>query len=324
MTGVAVRVKPGQRSPMSPIAIEAASAPHSRPFMRRFAGAPLPWIMPVIVVIGIFYLYPVIDVFRLSFTNATLIGDNPVYTLSTISNTLRSPQLPDILWATVIFVGGSVIGQQILGLAVAVVVVRGEKRGLFGTTILRTTALVAWVVPGIAGGIIWQMLFSEAPYGALNSILRLMHLPVVAWLSDPAIAPWSALIANIWRGTAFSMVVMYAALKSIDPSLYEAADVDGATGSQQFFFITIPQLRAAMLVNMILNTIMTLNTFDAIITLTGGGPGRATEVISLYVFNIVFRNYDLSGGSVLSVLMLIISLGLAFVYASFLPKEEQQ
>ena len=309
---------------MSPIAIEAASAPHSRPFMRRFAGAPLPWIMPVIVVIGIFYLYPVIDVFRLSFTNATLIGDNPVYTLSTISNTLRSPQLPDILWATVIFVGGSVIGQQILGLAVAVVVVRGEKRGLFGTTLLRTTALVAWVVPGIAGGIIWQMLFSEAPYGALNSILRLMHLPVVAWLSDPAIAPWSALIANIWRGTAFSMVVMYAALKSIDPSLYEAADVDGATGSQQFFFITIPQLRAAMLVNMILITIMTLNTFDAIITLTGGGPGRATEVISLYVFNIVFRNYDLSGGSVLSVLMLIISLGLAFVYASFLPKEEQQ
>ena len=73
---------------MSPIAIEAASPPHSRSFMRRFAGAPLPWIMPVIIVIGIFYLYPVIDVFCLSFTNATLIGDNPVYTLGTISNAL--------------------------------------------------------------------------------------------------------------------------------------------------------------------------------------------------------------------------------------------
>ncbi|KAA1183727.1 sugar ABC transporter permease [Rhizobium tropici] len=309
---------------MTPIAIEAADRPHSRSFMRRFAGAPLPWMLPVIIVIGIFYLYPMVDVFRLSFTNATLIGNNQDYTLGSIANMLSSPQLPDILWATLVFVGGSVIGQQILGLAVAVVVVRGEKRGLFGTTILRTTALVAWVVPGIAGGIIWQMLFSEAPYGALNSILRLIHLPVVAWLSDPAIAPWSALISNIWRGTAFSMVVMYAALKAIDPSLYEAAEVDGATGSQQFFFITMPQLRAAILVNMILITIMTLNTFDAIITLTGGGPGRATEVISLYVFNIVFRNYDLSGGSVLSVLMLIISLGLALVYASFLPKEEEK
>ncbi|WP_454855567.1 carbohydrate ABC transporter permease [Rhizobium binxianense] len=309
---------------MSPIAIEVADPPRSKSFARRFAGAPLPWIMPVIIVIGIFYLYPMIDVFRLSLTNATLIGDTQEYTLGSIENALTSPQLPDILWATFIFVGGSVVGQQILGLAVAVVVIRGERRGLFGTTILRTTALVAWVVPGIAGGIIWQMLFSEAPYGALNSILRLMHLPTVAWLSDPAIAPWSALLSNIWRGTAFSMVVMYAALKAIDPSLYEAAEVDGATSSQQFMFVTVPQLRSAILVNMILITIMTLNTFDAIITLTGGGPGRATEVISLYVFNIVFRNYDLSGGSVLSVLMLLISLVLAFVYASFLPKEDEQ
>jgi multiple sugar transport system permease protein len=309
---------------MSPIAIEAPAAPYRRSLLRSFAGAPLPWIMPVILVIGVFYLYPVIDVFRLSLTNATLIGDNPKYTLDSVTNVLTSPQLPDILWATLIFVGGSVVGQQILGFAVAVVVVRGEKRGLFGTTILRTTALVAWVVPGIAGGIIWQMLFSEAPYGALNSILRLVHIAPVAWLSDPAIAPWSALLSNVWRGTAFSMVVMYAALKAIDPSLYEAAEVDGASSSQQLLFITLPQLRAAILVNMILITIMTLNTFDAIITLTGGGPGRATEVISLYVFNIVFRNYDLAGGSVLSVLMLLISLGLAFVYASFLPKEEEQ
>lgn len=303
--------------------MEATTGPRRGFLFRNFAGAPLPWIMPVILVIGIFYLYPVLDVFRLSLTNATLIGDNSSYTLDSIRNAISSPQLPDILWATLIFVGGSVVGQQILGLAVAVVVVRGEKRGLFGTTILRTTALVAWVVPGIAGGIIWQMLFSEAPYGALNSILRMMHIPTVAWLSDPSIAPWSALLSNIWRGTAFSMVVMYAALKSVDPSLYEAAEVDGASSTQQMLFITLPQLRAAILVNMILITIMTLNTFDAIITLTGGGPGRATEVISLYVFNIVFRNYDLSGGSVLSVLMLLISLGLAFVYASFLPKEEE-
>ncbi|MFS8056590.1 sugar ABC transporter permease [Rhizobium sp. BR 317] len=308
---------------MSPIAMEAPTGRRRGFFPRDFAGAPLPWIMPVILVIGVFYLYPVLDVFRLSLTNATLIGDNSIYTLDSIRNAIHSPQLPDILWATLIFVGGSVVGQQILGLAVAVVVIRGEKRGLFGTTILRTTALVAWVVPGIAGGIIWQMLFSEAPYGALNSILRMMHIPPVAWLSDPAIAPWSALLSNIWRGTAFSMVVMYAALKAVDPSLYEAAEVDGASSTQQLIFITLPQLRAAILVNMILITIMTLNTFDAIITLTGGGPGRATEVISLYVFNIVFRNYDLSGGSVLSVLMLFISLGLAFVYASFLPKEEE-
>lgn len=289
---------------------------------RRFTGAPLPWILPVILVIGIFYLYPVFDVFRLAFTDATLIGNRESYTLGSIVNGLSSPALPGILLTTLIFTGGSVVGQQFFGLAIALVVIRGEKRRLWGTTLLRTTALVAWVVPGIAGGIIWQMLFSEAPYGALNSMLRVMHLHPVAWLSDPAMAPWSAVIANVWRGAAFSMVVMYAALKSIDPALYEAAEMDGASAGQRLIYITLPQLRAAILVNMILITILTINTFDAIIALTGGGPGRATEVLSLYVFNIVFRNYDLSGGSVLSVLMLVISLGLALVYAWFLPREE--
>jgi multiple sugar transport system permease protein len=293
-------------------------------FQRRFAGAPLPWMLPVILVIGIFYLYPVIDVFRLSFTDVTLIGDRENYTFASIVNALTSPQLPGIMLATLIFVGGSVVGQQILGLIIALVVIRGEKRKLFGTTVLRTTALVAWVVPGIAGGIVWQMLFSEAPYGGLNSVLRLMHMHPVAWLSDPNIAPWSTVISNVWRGTAFSMVVMYAALKAIDPALYEAAEVDGASAAQRLRFITVPQLQAAILVNMILITIQTLNTFDAIISLTGGGPGRATEVLSLYTFNIVFRNYDLAGGSVISVLMLFISLGLAFAYAFFLPREGER
>ncbi|HEV7718017.1 MAG TPA: sugar ABC transporter permease [Arsenicitalea sp.] len=308
---------------MSAIALEAPRGRFTGWFQRQFAGAALPWMLPVIVVIGIFYLYPVIDVFRLSFTDVTLIGDREDYTFASIINAITSPQLPGILLATLIFVGGSVVGQQILGLIIALVVIRGERRHLVGTTLLRTTALIAWVVPGIAGGIVWQMLFSEAPYGGLNSLLRVMHMHPVAWLSDPAIAPWSVVIANIWRGTAFSMVVMYAGLKAIDPTLLEAAEVDGASSLQRLRFIVLPQLRAVILVNMILITIQTVNTFDAIISLTGGGPGRATEVISLYTFNIVFRNYDLAGGSVISVLMLLISLSLAFVYAMFLPKEDQ-
>jgi multiple sugar transport system permease protein len=309
---------------MSAIPIEGAKLRRAGLLRRPFAGALLPWLLPVIVVLGIFYLYPVIDVLRLSLTDATLLGDHDNFTFATIVKILSAPELPDILVATLIFVGGSVVGQQILGLVIALVVIRGEKRRLIGTTLLRTTALVAWVVPGIAGGIVWQMLFSEAPFGGLNSMLRILHMHPVAWLSDPAIAPWSAVISNIWRGTAFSMVVMYAGLKAIDPSLYEAADVDGASPAQRLRFITLPQLRVAILVNMILITIQTMNTFDAIISLTGGGPGRATEVISLYTFNIVFRSYDLSGGSVMSVVMLLISLFLALLYAFFLPREEER
>jgi multiple sugar transport system permease protein len=278
--------------------------------------------MPLILVLGVFYLYPLIDVFRFAFTNISIVGNDEEYTLRTIANTLSKPELLQILWVTLIFTGSSVVAQQVLGLFIAQVVVRSEKRGLFGSTIVRTTALVAWVVPGIAGGIIWKMLFNEAPFGGLNSLLRMLGASPVQWLSDPNMVMWSVVISNVWRGTAFSMVVMYAAIKAIDPELYEAAEMDGANPWQRLIYITLPQLRAAILVNMILITIQTLNTFDAIISLTGGGPGRATEVLSLYTFNVVFRNYDLAAGAVLSILMLVISLSLALVYARFLPKGE--
>ena len=295
------------RSATGVVTIDAAQDPRSR-FRRPIRSGPVPWMLPAIVVLGLFYLYPVLDVLRLSFTDATLIGDHENYTFASIANTIGSSRLPGVLLATLIFVGGSIVGQQIFGLILALIVIRGETRGLLGTTLLR---------------IVWQMLFSEAPFGAINSLLRLLHMSPVAWLSNPAMAPWSAVIANIWRGTAFSMVVMYAARKGIDPELYEAAEVDGASSLQRLLYVTLPMLRPAILVNMILITIQTMNTFDAIISLTGGGPGLATEVISLYTFNIVFRNYDLAGGSVMSVLMLMISLTLAVIYAGFLPREEQ-
>lgn len=293
----------------------------ARVFRGAYGRGAFPWLLPIVVVLGLFYLYPMLDVFRLAFTDQKLTEPDSHYTLATIGKTLGDPVLLGVIWTTILFVGGSVIGQQTLGLAIAQVVIRGERRRLFGATILRTTALVAWVVPGIAGGIVWQMLFSEAPYGAINGLLRLLHIAPVAWLSDPHIAIWSVVVSNIWRGTAFSMVVMYAALKAIDPVLYEAASVDGATAPQQFRFITLPQLRPAILVNLIIITIATLNTFDAIIALTGGGPGRATEVLSLFTFSVVFRNFDLAGGSVLSVLMVAISLALAAAYARFIPRE---
>ena len=281
----------------------------------------LPWLVPLLLVLGAFYLVPIFDVFRFSVTDATLLEHNEHYTLASARAMLGHADLPGILWTTFVFTTASVVGQQALGLGIALLVLRGERRKLHAMTALRTLVLVAWVVPGIANGVIWQLLFSEAPFGAINSLLRLIHIAPVAWLSDPQVAMVSAVISNLWRGTAFSMIVLYAALKALDPTLYEASQVDGASATQRFLYITLPQLRPALLVNSILTTIQTLNIFDSIISLTGGGPGRATEVLSLFTFNTVFRNYDLGGGSVLSVLMLVISLALALSYAAFLPRD---
>ena len=278
------------------------------------ADAPAaPWLVPAVLLLAAFYAVPILDVARLAFTDATLI--RPASGLSTraLGAMLADPALPQILATTALFTGASVIALQVAGLGIALMMVRGERRGLRGMTALRTLILAAWVVPGIAGGLIGGMLLSEAPFGAVNSALRLIGLPPIVWLSDPAMALVSAVIANLWQGTAFSMIVFYAALKGIDPVPHEAAAIEGASPAQTLRHVTLPLLRGAVLVNSVLVTMQTLNTFDAVLALTGGGPGRATEVLALFTFNTVFRNLDLAGGAALALILFALSLSLALV-----------
>ena len=110
--------------------------------------------------------------------------------------------------------------------------------------------------------------------------------------------------ANIWRGTAFTMLLLYAALHTVNRELYDAATVDGASRLRTLWHMTLPQIRPVLLVNMILITIATLNTFDMILSLTGGGPAQATEVLALHTYNSVFVNFNLAGGCVFAVLLL--------------------
>ncbi|MEL6642714.1 MAG: sugar ABC transporter permease [Pseudomonadota bacterium] len=273
-----------------------------------------PWLAPALLLLGAFYLVPILDVLRLAFGDATLLRPASSYGLDGVRDILAQPALPGVLRVTAIFTAASVLGILALGLLVALLVVRGEARRLAGMGVLRTVVLTAWVVPGIANGLIWQMLFSEAPFGALNSTLGVVGIAPVRWLSDPTNAMISAVIANVWQGTAFAMIVLYAARKGLSDDLYAAAAIDGAGPIARFIFITLPQMRPAILVTTILVTIQTLNTFDVILALTGGGPGRTTEVLSLFTFNTVFNNFDLSGGSVLAILLVLIALVLTIIY----------
>jgi multiple sugar transport system permease protein len=117
------------------------------------------------------------------------------------------------------------------------------------------------------------------------------------------------------------MILQYAGLQSIPDELYEAAEVDGANALQSFWHITIPQLRPILMINIILITIQTLNTFDMILPLTGGGPGQATEVLSLRAYNVIFREFSLSEGAVLAVIMLAIAMVLTLAYRRLLRSE---
>ena len=220
-----------------------------------------------------FFLWPIFNVLRLSLTDTTLLREDYAYTLRTFEQTLTDPALPKVLGVTAIFVGASVAGQLLLGLAIALIVQRAVARNLHGAVLVRSVVLTAWVMPGVLIGVVWQVVLNEAPYGLVNAFLNALGLAPVAWLSDTKLAVVSVVTANIWRGTAFTMLLLYAALHTVNRELYDAARVDGASRLRSLWHVTLPQIRPVLLVNVILITIATLNTFDMILSLTGGGPG---------------------------------------------------
>ena len=276
---------------------------------------------PLLAVVTLFYLYPAFEVLRYSFTNASLQRPDYTYTLHTYVSVLSDPTLYDVIRITAIFVGASIVLQLILGLVVAVAANRARRRRLPGMVLVRSVVLSAWVMPGVVIGIVWAIILNDASYGLANIVLATLGLGSVPWLSTPNTALMSIIIANVWRGTAFSMILQYAGLQTIPDELYEAAEVDGASTLQSFWHITIPQLRPILMINIILITIQTLNTFDMILPLTGGGPGQATEVLALHTYNVIFRQYSLAGGAVLAVIMLLISLVLTVGYQRLLRSE---
>jgi len=282
---------------------------------------PTLWMAPLLAVVTLFYLYPAFEVLRFSVTNSSLLQANYEYTLRTYAQVLGDPVLYKVIRTTAIFVLASVVLQLALGLLIAVAANRARRRRLPGIVFMRSVILSAWVMPGVVIGIVWAIVLNEASYGLTNLVLSAVGIGGVAWLSNPNTALLSIIIANVWRGTAFSMILQYAGLQSIPDELYEAAEVDGANALQTFWHITIPQLRPILMINIILITISTLNTFDMILPLTGGGPGQATEVLSLRTYNVIFGQFSLAGGAVLAVIMLAISLGLTLIYRRLLRSE---
>jgi multiple sugar transport system permease protein len=309
-------------APAAPRVTQAPHRVHIRPGPHLRPPQQVAWLAPLVAIATVFFLWPMINVIRLAFTDTTLLRDGYAYTLQTFSQTLTDPALPGVLLVTLIFVAASVAGQLGLGLLIALVMQRAVARKLHGAVLVRSVVLSAWVMPGVLIGVIWQIVLNEGPFGLVNSVLGAVGVAPVSWLSDTKLAVLSIVVANIWRGTAFTMLLLYAALYTVNRELLDAARVDGAGRLRTLWHITLPQIRPVLLVNVILITIATLNTFDMILPLTGGGPATATEVLALHTYNTVFVNFNLAGGCVFALLLLAASLLLTTLYRRLLREEE--
>lgn len=286
------------------------------------ANSPVPWILPLGIVLVLVFAYPIFEVIRLSFTNASLMDNGYSYTLKSYSNLFTTPGFGKMLWITALFVFFSVTFQMIFGFFIAILIDQGTKRKLFGTVIARTAVLTAWAIPGVIIGVIWKLLYNESKAGILNNLLTVMGFKAIPFLSSPSIALISVIFSNVWRGTAFSMILIYAALQTFPNDVLEAAKIDGTNVWQRLFRVVVPIISPILLINLILISVQTFNTFDMVMALTGGGPGQSTDVIALNIYNTIFTGSNLGQGAANAVVLLCLNAIMTIVYFWFMGRQE--
>jgi multiple sugar transport system permease protein len=281
---------------------------------KHFSDTPIPWLLPLVLVLGFMFIYPTFEVLRYGFTDASILRSSYTYTLNSYKSVLGNPVTYEILVITFIFVFFSVLLQTLLGLVVALAVDKGESLKLRGTVFVRVVNLLSWAIPGVIVGVVWGFMYNETGTGILVSILAKFGLHGVSFLTTPKTALVSVIVANIWRGSAQSMILSYAGLKTIGKEQIEASSIDGVNPYQRLIHIILPNIFSVITTNLILNTIMTFNTFDMVLSLTGGGPGRATEVLAMTSYNAIFKTHSLAKGSVYATILLVINSIMALIY----------
>ena len=215
---------------------------------------------------------------------------------------------------TAIFTVVSVTLELLLGLALALLLHRvGRARGA-----LRTITLLPWALPTVVAALLWRFMFSDG--GVADAVLGHTGPGAhgVGWLVDATLAWVPLVLADVWKTTPFVALLLLAGLAQIDETLYDAARVDGASRWQQLTHITLPMLRPALLVVLVFRTLDAFRIFDLVYVITGGGPGTATEPLSLHAFTTLMADLRFGRGAALSVIVFAVAFALALLYARLL------
>ncbi|MFC3165882.1 carbohydrate ABC transporter permease [Ciceribacter thiooxidans] len=221
------------------------------------------------------------------------------------------PETWPILANTAVFVTASIAGQFAIGFGLALFFWTNFP----GASWLRGLFLVSWVMPGLVVGAIWNWILS-GDFGVLNFLLRESGLISgnIFWRSDPNYSLWAVILANIWLGTSFNMILLSVGLSSIPGDLYEAAELDGANAWQRFWTITLPMMRSSIGAIIALGLIFTLQQFDLFAAITSGGPNNSSNVTQYWAWDMSFRQYDFAKGATISVIMIVFVMVASVVY----------
>ena len=277
-------------------------------------------LVPSVLLLAVLVVYPALYSIYLSFTNEALVGAGALHPhFVGIRNYVRlfsDTKFWNSLLVTFLFVFGSaIVGQFVLGLVSAVHLSRPLRlKGLINSIILLPNA-----VPEVVAGFIWISMLAGGEHATLSRILSIFGVEPRQWLSTFPLT--MIVIVNTWRGIATAMILPTAGLSAVPDEVYEAAVVDGATPRQIFRLITLPLIMPTIFLYMLVSTVSTISIFGFVYALTRGGPGGATEIIGIYIYNQSFTAYQLGYGSAVAVAALVISMVIGVAYVRALKVE---
>ncbi len=205
---------------------------------------------------------------------------------------------------SLIYTGSTVVLQVVIGLALALIVIDLRRsQGLF-----RMVAILPVVLSPAVVGMVWRTFMLAPEFGIVDYLAITSGLGSRNWLGDPGLALVSVIVIHTWQWTPFAFMVLLASLAALPEDLYEAARIDRANAWQRFTRITLPLIRPAIVMVVIMRTMVALTAFAAIFTVTGGGPGTATEILNLYAYRKSFTELSIGYGSTLAVALLIVTV----------------
>ncbi|ARC58555.1 Lactose transport system permease protein LacF [Frondihabitans sp. 762G35] len=282
------------------------------------------FIAPVVLYLAIFYAYPLyrnVDLSVRDYTVRSFIdGTAPFVGFENFVAIFQSPTFGPALTNTLLFTGVSILFQFSIGMALAVFFFQNFRL----SSTLRALFLVPWLLPLIVSASTWSWMMNSDS-GIINSVVKSFGGSQINWLTSPQWALTAVIIANIWIGIPFNLVILYSGLQNISSDIYEAASLDGANAWQKFWRITFPLLRPVSAITILLGLVYTLKVFDIIWIMTKGGPGDASTTFAIWSYQLGFGSTlpSFSPAAAVGNLLIVLALVFGFVYLRVQRKQEQ-
>lgn len=272
-----------------------------------------PGLLTLAIVMG----FPLVYAALISLSSLTLLKPmlQPFVGLKNFATVMADPLFWSALWLTIKYSLVTVLGEFVVGLGIALML----NRTVTMKPVYFAVLTIPMAMSPVSVALIWRMLL-QPNLGIANQVMESLGLPRIDWLGNADLALWTMAAIDIWQQTSFVVLILAAGLASLPRDPYEAAEVDGATPLQQFWYITLPMLRPVAAIAVIIQLINEFRTYDLPYILTKGGPGNATEVLSFFAYRRAFLGLSLNEGAAAAFVLLLIVLGLTILFFATLER----